>query len=425
MAAASWTLAAFALLIQAWPHFESVVANQYPKGAAWEPRVAAILEVSRVASSGGPFLAIPRGSSFEPVDLTVNDLGFSAFGYFWGRLTGSPADRRVLMALNLALLLAALVALFKLSPPEARLALAAVLLFVPVPVPEYRSPDPLATHGTLLLMGVTLAASVTRAWPLWTHALLGAVLFGMHAIRSAYAFYATAALLAVVAFEFLRTRERAVFRRGGALLASAFVLGLLWQIPLDRRANDPRIVQQDALGTHPVYIPLLEGIGWSTNRWGIKPWDPWVSSYLAERFKAEAVNVGTKESERRARITYGELWREAPLHLLGVYAKRVPGAVSDHFALGLIGGLGLLLVLPPALSVCWRRPSHWNGLLVGSAALTACVLFQTVVLDPRLLYAYPLRLASALTFALGVGVLLNSRRTEALSVADPRTSTSS
>lgn len=412
MVSASWVLAALAVLVQAWPHIDNVVQNQYKKGAAWEPRVAAILEVSRVAAAGGPFLAIPSGSSFEPVDLTVNDLGFSAFGYFWGRLSGSPADRRVLMALNLFLLLAALAALFTLFPPEARLAIAAVLLVVPVPVSEYRSPDPLATHGTLLLLGVTIAASTARAWPIWSHALLGAVLFGMHAIRSAYAFYATAALLAVVGFELLRTRERAVLGRGGVLLLCAFILALLWQIPLDRRANDPRILQQDALGTHPVYIPLLEGIGWSTNRWGIKPWDPWVSSYLAERFKGEAVNVGTKESERRARITYGELWREAPFHLLGVYARRVPDAVSAHFVGGLLGGLGLLLVLPPALLVCWRLSAPWTGLLVGAASLTACVLFQTVVLDPRLLYAYPLRLASALTFVLGVVVLCDARRAD-------------
>ena len=363
-------VAALALLVQAWPHINNVVQNQYKKGAAWEPRVDAILEVSRVASSGGPFLAIPSGSSFEPVDLAVNDLGFSAFGYFWGRLTGSPADRRVLMVLNLVLLLAACTALFALFPPEARLAIAVVLLVVPVPVPEYRSPDPLATHGTLLLIGVTIAASLTRAWPRWTHALLGAVLFFMHAIRSAYAFYATAALLAVVAFEFARTRDRALWLRGGVLLSSALTLGLLWQVPLKARAHDPRILQQDALGTHPVYIPLLEGIGWSTNRWGIKPWDPWVSSYLAERFKGDAVNVGTKESERRARITYGELW---------------------------------------------RRSAPWTGLIVGSAALTACVLFQTVVLDPRLLYAYPLRLASALTFALAVGVLVEARRSASAS----------
>ena len=372
MRRASWLLAALAVLVQAWPHFDNVIGNRYKHGAAWEPRVEAILEVSRVAARGGPFLAVPSGSSFEPVDLTVNDLGFAAFGYFWGRLSGSAADRRVLMALNLFLLLAALAALFVLFPPEARVALASVLLVVPVPVPEYRSPDPLAVHGTLLLMGVTLAASATRAWPLWSHALLGGVLFGMHAIRSAYAFYATAALVVVVAFELLRTRERAGLWRGAGLLLSALLFGLLWQVPVKSRANDPRILQQDALGTHPVYIALLEGIGWSTNRWGLKPSDPWVATYLAERFKAEPVNVGSKESERRARITYFELWREAPLHLLGVYAKRVPGAVSDHFVAGLLGGVGLLIVLPPALFICWRSSTHWNGPLVGSASLTAC-----------------------------------------------------
>jgi hypothetical protein len=43
-------------------------------------------------------------------------------------------------------------------------------------------------------------------------------------------------------------------------------------------------------------------------------------------------------------------------------------------------------------------------------AMTACLLFQTVVLDPRLLYAYPLRVATAATLAFALALLLARAR---------------
>src|SRR5262245_27477197 len=128
LARVSLALAAATLAVQAWPHAVNIRRDDYQRGAAWEPRVKAIVDVSRVAARGGPYLCIPAGEGFQPADQKVNDLGFSAFGYVWGRLRGRPLDRRVLMCLNLGILLGALGALLLFTPPPARIAACAVLL---------------------------------------------------------------------------------------------------------------------------------------------------------------------------------------------------------------------------------------------------------------------------------------------------------
>ncbi|HLA78720.1 MAG TPA: hypothetical protein VJU18_14165, partial [Vicinamibacteria bacterium] len=75
----SWAAAALAMLVQAHPHVSDMVHNRHAPGAAWEPRVEAILDVSRVATRGGPYLTVPAGTGFAPVDRRVSDLGLSAF----------------------------------------------------------------------------------------------------------------------------------------------------------------------------------------------------------------------------------------------------------------------------------------------------------------------------------------------------------
>jgi hypothetical protein len=406
---ASLVLAALAVVVQVWPHVADIRRDEYAHGGAWEPRVKAILDVSRVASRGGPYLSVPSsGTRFEPVDRKVNDLGFSALGYAWGRVLGRPLNRRILMAINLALLVAAVAAILLASPPLPRLLVSAVLLVTPLPVPAYRSPDPLASHASLTLLGIVIAAAVLLRWPLWCYPLLGLVLFGVHKVRSAYALYAGATLLAVAALGAWRARSRAPLLRAAATLAVCVPLELLWQLPLSGRAADPRVIQQDTLGTHPIYIALLEGVGWSNNRWGIKASDPWVATFLADRFGVDPVDVGTAESEQRARIVYFELLRSDPLHLISVYASRLPAAARDHFFGGTLGALLLLAATPAALLHAWRRPHPAEALLLGSAALTCCLLFQAVVLDPRLLYAYPLKIVSGLTLAFASALLLEA-----------------
>lgn len=400
-----------ALALQVYPHLVDLWRDDYVRGAAWEPRVKAILDVSRVAARGGPYLAVPEGTRFEPVDWKVNDLGFSAFGYVWARLTGQPLKRRMLMGLNLAILAAAVVALLAASPPLARLAASGVLMLTPIPVAAYRSPDPLAAHGSLVLLGIALAAAVVRPWPYWSFAAMGAALFVIHKIRSAYGLYAIAALAAVALWGTWRARNRAPLLRAALVLGACLALEVPWRLPLAARAADPRVTRQDTLGTHPIYIALLEGVGWSDNRWGIKAWDPWVATFLAERYGGEPVNVGSAESERRARRAYLELWREDPLHLIAVYASRLPSAANDHVFGGTLGALALLFAVPAAVAFGWRQPDAAQGLLLAATALTLCLVFQTVVLDPRLLYAYPLRIASGLTLAFASATLWEARGT--------------
>lgn len=410
LAPVSLAAAALAGVVQAWPHLLAIERDAYPPGSAWEPRVKAIVDVSRVAARGGPYLCVPLESGFQPADLKVNDLGFSALGYVWGRGLGRPLNRRVLMVANLGILLAALLALFAAATPLARLVSAAVLLLVPIPVPEYLSPDPLAAHASLAMLGIVLAASTLRRWPLWTYAPLALALFAIHKIRSAYALYAGAAILAVALLGAWRARRREPLLRAALLLLLCVPLELLWRLPLLARAADPRVTQQDTIGTHPIYIALLEGIGWSENRWGIKASDPWVSTFLAERYGGPAVDVGTAESERRSRAAYFELLREDPLHLALVYASRLPAAARDHVLGGLVGGLLLVAAAATAALQSWRRPRSDDGLLFAGMAMTACLLFQTVVLDPRLLYAYPLRVATAATLAFALALLLARAR---------------
>lgn len=405
MARLSLVVAVLSILMQSWPHTRDIMRDTYKPGAAFEPRVKAILDVSRVAASGGPYLAVPSSSGFEPVDRKVNDLGFSAFAYAWASTTGRPLRRRHLMALNLCILLAAVLGLLTFAPTPQRLVAALILLLIPLPPADFRSPDPLSTHGSLALLGVVVASAVARSWarPLWV--LPAAALFALYAIRSAYAYYAAAALLAVTVVESVRLRNGEPILRGAFILISTLLMLWPWQASIAARGSDSRVLRQDTLGTHPIFIPLLEGVGWSENRWGLKPYDPWIATYLANRFGLEPLDVGAVESERRARITYVDLWREAPGHLVMVYASRVPGVAREHAAGGLAGALALLIALPLALVTAWGRAGVTLGLLVAAASLTACLVFQAVVLDPREAYTYPLRVASGLTLAFALSVL--------------------
>jgi len=397
------------MALQAWPHLADIEADRYTHGGAWEPRVKAILDVGRVALLDGPYLSLRIDRRFEPVDRRVNDLGYSVLSYVWARLVRQPPNRQDLMRVNLLVLLCAMALLFVVASPWPRLLSAALLCFLPIPLPFFRSPDPLATHGSLAVLGIALAAAVptVASWPVSLG--LGVVLFLVHKIRSAYALYAAAGLIAAASVEAYRTRTRRPLLRMLAALVICLPLEAAWQAPLARRSQDPRLIDQDTLGTHPIYIALLEGIGFSDNPWGIKPWDPWIATYLSERYGLEPVDVGSAESERRARQAYFELFREAPFRFIALYAGRVPTFASQHFFLGTPGALLLLVAAGGAFAACWRCSGRGSVLALAALAMTSCVLFQTVVLDPRPLYAYPLRIASGVALALSLGVWLEHR----------------
>lgn len=381
-------LAAIALscIPQLYLHTRDAWTGTYT-GSAYEPRVKAILDVSRVAAKGGPYLCVPNEGKFEPADQLVNDLGVSFFGYVSAKLTGRPISRGSLLWLNLFIFVVSIVALALVTPVPYHFAIAACLIVSHVCVSEYRSPDPLATHGALALAAVAIASA--RKDNLWFGLGLGVGLMVVHKIRSPYAMYALAAALVVDAV----TQGR----RGRAWVGMAIgvvVIAIPWNLALRARAHDSQVTQLDTLGTHPIGIALLEGVGWSENKWGIKPFDPWVAEYLSKKYNLPAVNVGTEESERRAWKAYWSLWREDPLHLAGVYLKRAP-LVRQHVILGYVGMVALVIIVPVAFVLTWGKRDV-TGFLIALTVLTACLIFQTAVLDPRLLYAYPLRILSDL-----------------------------
>ena len=119
--------------------------------------------------------------------------------------------------------------------------------------------------------------------------------------------------------------------------------------------------------------PLVSGLGWTPNRWNIEPWDPRVAQFMADRLGLEPVGVFTAESERRARIVYISLWREAPGHLVRLYLSRVPGAFRDQFVMG-SPGVGLwLLATGIALARAWKRgETACSPVIVGAATMVLC-----------------------------------------------------
>ena len=411
-----WPLAVaiLALLPQLLVHMGDLHAGSAP-GSEYTPRVKAILDVSRVAASGGPSLAVPtKDGHFEPVDRKVNDLGPAALSLAIGRM-GYTAGRRTLLALNLVLFVVAMAALIAATPGVYRAALAVPFLFTPLVVAEYRSADPLATHGALAVLGIGLAALGARGRPTWQALLLGVLLFVSHKTRSAYALYTAASLLVAAAATLVAWRDRRILRSLLFVALGFLTLELPWHVFLAQRARDPRLVSQDILGRHPIWIALLEGVGWSretgaygpSNQWGLRPYDPWMATHLAEHFQLEPVDVGTAESERRSRLRYLELWREAPGHLIGVYAGRLPEAVAAHTVGGWLGLAALVISGPLAIVAAWRdRNRTMLTLLLSASGMFLCIAFQTVILDPRLLYAYPLRSVSLILLSLCMGVLM-------------------
>jgi len=389
-------VAVLAAVPQLWSYGANVLHDDYP-GSAYEPRIQALLKVSAAAFHHAPPLTVRTPEGFVPVDRRVNDLGYAALLDAGTRLTGRVATRRTLGLLNLCALAAAAAAMIGLTPRRLRLAVAAVLLLVPFSVAAYRSPDPLAVHGALAALAAA-SASVISLGP-WAGVAVGALLFVVHKIRSAYALYGLAAVIAVGALQGLLWRERKAVLRLILVAATLAALEVPWHLLLRARARDPRVVAMDTLGTHPIYVPLLEGVGWSENPWGIKPWDPWIATYMAEKTGGAPIDVGSRESERRARLVYLDLWRQSPSSLAMIYLRRLPSALREQFVLGLAGAALWLVAMPAAAVVALRRRQPVGLVLAGQAAVVACLLFQTVVIDPRLMYAYPLTVASALSLA--------------------------
>jgi hypothetical protein len=397
-------LACLAALPQLVAYAGHVRTGSYP-GSAYKPRVDAVLEAARSAAAGGPFVAVRQGGGWSLAPGLLNDVGTAAILDLASRLRGAAMGPRALGALNLLFLAAAVLGLVTALDGRLRPALVPLFLLVPLSVREYRSADTVAIHGALAALGIAMAAGLGRPWPAWTGILLGTALFVVDKVRSVYGIYALLAALLVGAV--LWRVDRRVLARLGLLVATLAVLEVPWQWVMSARASDPRVVDGETLRSHGFWEPFVSGVGWTENRWGIKPWDPWVVQFLADRLGLDPVPIPTGEGERRSRAVYFSLWREAPLQLARLYLARIPGACREHFSLGLAGALLWLGVTAGALLRAWkRRDAGLLAALVAGVALVVCLVFQTLVIDPRLIYANPLRFVSAYGLAVAVAGLL-------------------
>jgi hypothetical protein len=242
---------------------------------------------------------------------------------------------------------------------------------------------------------------------------MGLALFAVHKLRSPFGVYAAGAAVAawVLAAACTRSRQTRALATLGVLFATFAAAELPWRLALQRRALDPRIADSDVLNAHNVYNPLVSGIGWSENRWKLKPWDPVVAGFLAERTGRPPVVLETFESERRARQVYFELWREAPGELTRIYLGRIPGAVGQYFWLSWLGAAAWLTAAAWAARVAWRRRDvPALAVVIAPAVVAAGLVTQIVLIDPRLLYSYPLRFVSALGLLTAAALVAASRR---------------
>ena len=403
-------LACLAALVPLTVFALQIAHRDYHAGASYRPRLEAVVKASRTGAHGGPFASVQKEEGFTLAPGLLNDLGMAALSDLWGRVTRSPLGETHLAIFNLLVMAAALFALVLVVPDGARPALVVLFLAVPVAVREYRSPDSVTIHGALAALAIALAVAPHRGWPVWTGAPMGLVLFFAHKVRSPFGAFAVGALAAAAALAYLRTKDTKALRTIAVLFAVFVVLEVPWRMALDRRATDPRVVDEDVLRSHNVYNPLVSGLGWGENRWGIKPWDPWVATFLAERTGLPPVVLETFESERRARIVYLSLWREAPGHLIGVYLGRIPGALQQHGWLGLWGTALWLVAAALAFRAAWRRrEAAALAMVLAPLVVSAGLVAQIVLIDPRLLYSYPLRFTSALGLLTAVALVIAER----------------
>jgi hypothetical protein len=388
-----------------------IAREDYAPGSSYPPRVEAVLRASRTGARGGPFATVREGEGYRLAPGLLNDLGMAAVADLWGRVTGRPLTRLHLALFNLAVMAVALFGLVLVVPPRVRLALVVLFAAVPLCVREYRSPDSVAIHGALAALALALVVAPHHRWPSWTGLIGGLLLFVVHKIRSPFGLFAVAAIVAAFLVIVLRTRSLRAWR-WLAFAALAFVaLEVPWRMALDRRAEDPRVLDRDILRAHNVYNPLVSGIGWTENRWGIQPWDPKVVEFLATRTGKPPVGLETFESERRAREVYLALWHEAPGYLLGFYWSRLPTAIRQYVWLGYWGAALWILAATFAWAGAWRaRDSVAIALLVAPVVVAAGLATQIALIDPRLLYSYPLRFVSAFGLLTSVALVVANRR---------------
>jgi hypothetical protein len=389
-------------------------SGQFP-GSANRPRVETLLRMSENAAAGGPLATVRLPGEPARHSLAVDvvpDLGEPVVLDLLSRALHQPLGEPALGLFNLIVMAVALGGLALAVPHPLRLALLPVYLGLPIVVPLYRSADTIAIHGALAVLAATAAVLGSRPGPWPRAALAGLLVFATHALRSVYGVYAAGALLGAAGLVALRLRRPAALRGAGLALLAALTLQLPWAALLAGRAGDPRVVERGTVASHDVWAMLISGVGWSENRWGIGASDTKVATFLASRAGLPAPPpLMSRETERIARGVYLELWREDPMELLRIYAARVPRGLAEHAFLGGPGAALWLAALAAALGLAWRRRDPDALAAVAGPALVAFALLgQIAVIDPRLIYAWPLTFLTALSLATSLGTLVVIQR---------------
>lgn len=402
-----WTvLALLAALPQLLIYARGVQTGSLP-GSAYQPRVDAYLQVSQTAAAGGPFATVREGEGFSTAPVLLSDLGMAAIMDAFGRVTGRGLTARELGAINLTALAAALGLLIAAWPAHLRPALIPVLLLVPLSIREYRSLDVVAIHGAFSAIAVALAVLFARPAPPWSAALLGIALFALHKARSVYGLYALGAILTIVVLSTLVERNRRSVIRLAVVLAAFMVLEAPWRALTAVRAADPRVADSDTMTSHALYQPLISGLGWSENRWKTKPGDPWVATWIGERLNKPIAKIATIEGEADAQAVYVSLWREDPAHMVSIYAARIPRGIRELFFLGWAGFLLWIFSASIAVRRVWgARDLPLLAVILAPIVVGCGLMIQVMMIDPRLLYAYPLRFVSALSLFTAAGALM-------------------
>jgi hypothetical protein len=402
-----WTvLALLAALPQLAVYGRGVLTGTLP-GSAYQPRVDAYLLVSQTAAAGGPFATVREGGGFSTAPVLLSDLGMAAVADAFGRVTGRGLTSRELGLINLAVLASGLCLLIAAWPARLRPALVPALLLVPLSIREYRSLDVVAIHGAFATIATALAVLFARPWPAWSGIPLGMGLFALHKARSVYGLYALGAILIIALLVAFLDRNRRSMLRLAAVVVAFAALEVPWRALTAARADDSRVADSDSMTSHALYEPLLSGLGWSENRWKTKPGDPWVATWIGERLGKPIAKIATLEGEADAREVYVSLWREAPGHMVSIYAARVPRGIQELFFVGWAGFLPWLVSASIALSRAWRgRDPMSLSVLLAPILVGAGLMTQIVMIDPRLLYGYPLRFVSALSLFTAAGLLM-------------------
>ena len=88
---------------------------------------------------------------------------------------------------------------------------------------------------------------------------------------------------------------------------------------------------------------------------------------------------------------------------------RFAQGIADYVVLGRWGAPVWLAAVAWAAVVTWRRrDAHGLAAVLAGAVLTLCLLAQVAIVDPRFIYAYPLRFVSALALATAGAVLVRA-----------------